>query len=91
MTRYLVRRLIWGLLVLLCVSIIAFIVPHLTGDPTALYVGMEGGEEDYEAVRHALGFDQPLYEQYWHFISNAVQGDFGRSLRHRRLALRPLK
>jgi peptide/nickel transport system permease protein len=48
---------------------------------------MEGGKEDYEVIRRSLGFDKPLHEQYWNFISNAVQGDFGRSLRHRNPAL----
>ena len=60
---------------------------HLSGDPTALYLGPEGTKADYEIMRAALGFDRPLPEQYGHFLWRAVQGDFGRSLRHRQPTL----
>ena len=58
-------------------------VVYLTGDPTALYMGLEGTQADYELLRHAMGFDRPLHEQYWSFLSGALRGDFGLSLRHR--------
>ena len=60
---------------------------HLSGDPAALYVGPEGSRQDYEMVRAALGFDRPLSEQYGRFLLRAVQGDFGRSLRHQQPTL----
>lgn len=83
MGRYIIGRLLWAILVLLVVSILSFLTVHLTGDPTALYLPPEGTEEDYLILRHALGFDRPLYEQYWSFVSKAVRGDFGISLRRR--------
>jgi peptide/nickel transport system permease protein len=87
MGRFLVRRLIWAGVVLLAVSALSFLIVHLTGDPTAMYVSMEGTEEDYEILRHAMGFDRPLHEQYWSFLTKAVRGDFGNSLRRRSPAL----
>ena len=50
-------------------------------------MGPEGTKADYEIMRRALGFDRPLPEQYGHFLARAVQGDFGRSLRHRQPTL----
>ena len=84
---YLSRRALWGLAVLLAISLVVFLVVHLSGDPTALYMGPEGTQEDYTLLRAALGFDRPLPEQYWHFLERAVRGDFGRSLRHQQPTL----
>ena len=87
MGRFVVRRLMWAVFVLFAVSLLSFLTVHLTGDPTALYISMEGTEEDYQILRHAMGFDRPLYEQYWSFLTKAVRGDFGNSLRRRSPAL----
>jgi len=84
---YLGRRLGWAVLVLVGITLGVFLVVHLSGDPTALYVGPEGTKADYELLRAALGFDRPLPEQYGRFLLRAVQGDFGRSLRHRQPTL----
>jgi ABC-type dipeptide/oligopeptide/nickel transport system permease component len=85
--RYLGQRLASGVLVLVGVTLLVFVVVHLSGDPAALYVGPEGTKEDYEIVRAALGFDRPLAEQYGRFALKALTGDFGRSLRHRQPTL----
>lgn len=69
-------------MVLVGVSVATFLLVHLTGDPTALYMGTEYRQEDYEILRHAMGFDRPLHEQYSRFFSGAIRGDFGLSLRH---------
>jgi peptide/nickel transport system permease protein len=84
---YVGQRLAWAAAVLLGISLAVFLVVHLSGDPTALYMGPEGTREDYEVLRRALGFDRPLPEQYGQFLLRAVQGDFGRSLRHRQPTL----
>ncbi len=68
-------------------TLVVFLVAHLSGDPTALYVGPEGTRQDYEILRAALGFDRPLPEQYGRFLVRAVHGDFGRSLRHQQPTL----
>lgn len=87
MIAYLCKRLFWALAVLVGISLAVFLVVHLSGDPTALYMGPEGTKEDYQILRAALGFDRPLPEQYGLFVLRAVQGDFGRSLRHRQPTL----
>src|SRR5262249_10419434 len=84
---YLSRRLAWAILLLFGITLAVFLVVHLSGDPTALYVGPEGTQKDYEIVRAALGFDRPLAEQYGLFLLRAVHGDFGRSLRHQQPTL----
>jgi peptide/nickel transport system permease protein len=84
---YLGQRLAWALAVLVGISLVVFLVVHLSGDPTALYLGPEGTQEDYAIMRAALGFDRPLPEQYGLFLARAVRGDFGRSLRHRQPTL----
>jgi len=84
---YLGQRLAWAFLVLIGISLAVFLVVHLSGDPTALYLGPEGTKADYEIMRTALGFDRPLPVQYGEFLVRALQGDFGRSLRHRQPTL----
>jgi peptide/nickel transport system permease protein len=84
---YLGQRLAWALVALLGITLAVFLVVHLSGDPTALYMGPEGTKEDYEILRAAMGFDRPLPEQYGHFLLRAARGDFGRSLRHRQPTL----
>ena len=87
MIAYLVQRLAWALVLLVVTTLAVFVVVHLSGDPTALYVGPEGTRADYELVRAALGFDRPLPEQYGRFLARAVRADFGRSLRHQQPTL----
>lgn len=87
MISYLAQRVAWAVLALLAITLVVFVVVHLSGDPTALYMGPEGTKEDYQLLRAALGFDRPLPEQYGQFLGRAVQGDFGRSLRHRQPTL----
>jgi len=84
---YLVQRLAWALVLVVATTLAVFVVVHLSGDPTALYVGPEGTRADYEMVRAALGFDRPLPEQYGRFLARAVRADFGRSLRHQQPTL----
>ena len=87
MIAYLVQRLAWALVLVVATTLAVFVVVHLSGDPTALYVGPEGTRADYEMVRAALGFDRPLPEQYGRFLARAVRADFGRSLRHQQPTL----
>ena len=87
MIRYLGARLAWTVVVLVGITLVVFLVVHLSGDPTALYMGPEGTKQDYEVLRAALGFDRPLPDQFGRFLARAVQGDFGRSLRHKQPTL----
>lgn len=81
MQRYIVRRFFQSLLALLVISMLIFIMSRLTGDPVMLMLPDDASREDIVQLRHALGLDQSLPVQYWVFISKAVQGDFGRSIK----------
>ncbi|MFO8060146.1 MAG: ABC transporter permease [Bacillota bacterium] len=87
MYQYLVRRLFQIIPVILGVSIIVFILLRLTGDPAVLMLPEDALEEEIEALRDALGLNEPLHVQYWVFLTNALRGDFGRSFRYRAPAL----
>ncbi len=82
MRSYLRRRLWQSLLVLLGVSVVVFLILHLTGDPAALLLPPDATAEDIAKFRTAMGFDDPVAVQYVRFLKGAVRGDFGESLRH---------
>ena len=81
MGRYLLRRLLQLGPVMIGVSLIVFLVLHLTpGDPAEVMLGSQATQEDLTRLRAQLGLDQPLHIQYLHWISHVVRGDLGRSL-----------
>lgn len=68
--------------VLIVVSILVFLMVHvMPGDPARIMAGDTATEQDVEKIRVAYGFDRPLYEQYFRYISKALRGDFGTSFR----------
>jgi ABC-type dipeptide/oligopeptide/nickel transport system permease component len=80
--RFLSRRLLEALLALLFTSILVFSMLHMIpGDPALLVAGLEAGPEVLERIRRDLGLDRPLPVQYGSFLLNALQGDFGVSIR----------
>ncbi|HIU84628.1 MAG TPA: ABC transporter permease [Candidatus Aphodousia gallistercoris] len=81
MLEFFIRRLLQAALVLLTVAFIAFLLFQFVGDPVSQMLGIESTQEDRERLREALGLNDPFYVQFLHFIANAVQGDFGLSLR----------
>jgi ABC-type dipeptide/oligopeptide/nickel transport system permease component len=81
---YVLRRLWQTIPVLFGVSLLAFAVMHVVpGDPVRLIAGPDAPESVVERIRFELGLDRPLHEQYWSFLSRALRGDLGRSLRSR--------
>ncbi|MCI0527866.1 MAG: ABC transporter permease [Nitrospira sp.] len=88
MRKYLIRRFFQTLLVLFGVSVVTFVILHLTGDPSALLLPQEATVEDRARFRHEMGFDDPLILQYGRFLKGALRGDFGLSFRHNQPALR---
>jgi peptide/nickel transport system permease protein len=84
MQRYIVMRFLQSLLALIILSVLIFVLARATGDPLHLILPMQASEEDYANARRLLGLDQPWPVQYWLFISKAVRGDFGISLRARK-------
>ncbi len=87
MGSYLVRRLLQVIVVLIGVTLLAFITLHMAGDPTYLYVSERASTQEIIDTRAKLGFDRPLPEQYLNFLIGLAQGDLGDSLRQRRPAL----
>ncbi len=66
------------------VSICVFMLLHLIpGDPAEVMLSQQGTSSDVQALRRDLGLDEPLYEQYIHYIGRVVQGDLGESIRLR--------
>jgi peptide/nickel transport system permease protein len=82
-TRYILYRLAYSLVVVLGAVTIVFVLLHLTGDPVGQLLPLDATPADRDALRAKLGFDQPIYVQYFRYISRVVQGDFGDSLRYR--------
>lgn len=81
MTRFIIRRLLQSIVVVAGVTLLVFVILYQTGDPVALMASPDATKEEVEALRVALGFDRPWYEQYWSFAKDAARGDFGTSLR----------
>lgn len=87
MANFLISRLLYAVLVLFGVSVAVFFLIRIGGDPSALFLPPEASIEDIERFRQLMGFDRPLLIQYWEFISRAVTGDFGMSLRYEQPAM----
>ena len=85
MIRFIIRRLLGLLLVLVGVSIFTFFIAQVVPvDPAASALGANAREEQIAAYRHDLGLDRPVWEQYVRYVSRLTQGDFGKSIRTRR-------
>ena len=67
------------MVVVAVMSLLVFIGVHIVGDPVDMLINPESDQAEIERVIRALGLDRPWYEQYWYFISNAAQGDLGKS------------
>ena len=88
MFNYIVRRLLQTIIVILGVTLLAFASLHMSGDPTALFVNERASKEEIARVRHILGFDRPLPEQYLSYVGNMLRGDFGNSLKFKEPSLK---
>jgi peptide/nickel transport system permease protein len=81
MTRYIARRLILLLPVLLIVGIIVFVLVHLTpGDPAVVILGQDANPEQIEQLRDQLGLNDPLYMQFLNWFAGVLRLDFGDSI-----------
>jgi len=84
--QYLIKKLPQTILVLIGVSIITFIIMHLSGNPAQLLLPPEATEQQIQEFSEALGYNDPLHIQYFRFMKGALQGDFGTSMVYRRPA-----
>src|SRR5690606_41565812 len=79
MTAFILRRLMQSVGVIAVMSLIVFFGVHIVGDPVYLLINPQADQADIEAAIRALGLDRPIWVQYWHFVTGALQGDLGRS------------
>jgi peptide/nickel transport system permease protein len=81
MVKYILKRLLHSILVLLGLSILIFIIARVVpGDPARMALGPRAPEEVVERFREDLHLNDPIYVQYYHWIKGAIRGDFGYSI-----------
>lgn len=83
MVEFFLRRIVMGLAVVFAVVTIVFALVRLTGDPAATLLPDQATAKDYEVLRHDLGFDRPIYIQYFIQLRKLAVGDFGISSKTR--------
>lgn len=83
MAQYILRRLFLSIFVVVGVTVVVFMVIRLSGDPTALMISPDASAEDVAELRARMGFDRPILVQFVDFMTGAIRGDFGNSLRYR--------
>lgn len=88
MGRYIARRLLQVIPVLLGITLIAFVLVRLTGDPAAILLPPDTPKEAVAEFQREFGLDQPVPIQYVRFLAKAAQGDFGKSIRYREPVLK---
>ena len=77
---FLIRRLLWSLLVLFGLSIVIFVIARvMPGDPARLALGPRASQEQVDDLKANMGLNKPLVEQYQHFIVGLSRGDLGLS------------
>ena len=81
MLAFILQRLIQAMVVMVTVAFIAFLLFQYVGDPVVFLLGQDATQEQIDQLRADLGLNQPFVVQFWHFLVNAVQGEFGLSLR----------
>src|SRR5689334_5603266 len=84
MLAFLIRRLAQGCIVILAVAVVPFSLFQYVCDPLLAMLGQNATPEKYAALRAELGLDRPFWVQFFHFVVNALHGDFGISLRQGR-------
>ena len=81
MLAFILQRLIQAMVVMVTVAFIAFLLFQYVGDPVVFLLGQDATQEQIDQLRADLGLNHPFFVQFWHFLVNAVQGEFGLSLR----------
>jgi len=84
MTRYLLRRVLQAIAVMILTALVAFLLFNYIGDPVSNMVGQMATQADRDALRERLGLNDSFLVQFVRFIGAAVQGDFGISYRLQR-------
>lgn len=79
MAEFLARRILQAVIALIVVSIVVFLGVYAIGSPADVLVSPNATEAEIDRAIKTFGLDKPLWEQYWIFLTNALQGDLGRS------------
>ncbi|TKT69896.1 ABC transporter permease [Aquamicrobium sp. LC103] len=79
MHAYVIRRLGQSVFVLIAIALLVFVAIYAIGDPVSTLAPQDATTAELEGVRQRLGLDRPIYVQFFLFLSNAAQGDLGRS------------
>ena len=78
---YILRRLLQMIPVMIGVTLVVFLIMQLVpGDPARMLAGEGASPEQIEAIRNSLGLNRPLWVQYFSYLGNVLQGDFGKSI-----------
>ncbi|CQR70158.1 Nickel transport system permease protein NikB [Sporomusa ovata DSM 2662] len=81
---YILKRLVNLLFVLIGITLLSFVITNLSPiDPAEAYarrIWQNAGQEQIEQLRQEMGFYEPIYVQYWRWVTGAIQGNFGQSL-----------
>jgi peptide/nickel transport system permease protein len=81
MLAFILRRVVQAVLVMVVVAFLAFLLFQYVGDPVVFLLGQDATPAQITQLRADLGLDQPFFVQFWRFLLNAAQGEFGLSLR----------
>lgn len=81
MQRFIIVRVFHSLIALVAISIIVFGLARITGNPLDVLLPIEATQEDFDRVEQAWGLDKPLPIQYFKYVANILQGDFGNSFK----------
>ncbi|GGA21637.1 nickel ABC transporter permease [Psychrobacillus lasiicapitis] len=88
---FIIKRLMQTVPVIIGVTIVVFVIMQLVpGDPAVLLAGEGATKETIEALREQLGLHQPLYVQYFDYVSNLLRGDMGFSLKNNQPVLQEI-
>lgn len=87
MIGWVIRRFAQAMLIVLLMTMIVFIGLHLIGNPADILIGPDTDQRDREMLITQLGLDLSLWQQYWRFLLNAIQGDLGNSFVYNQPAL----
>lgn len=82
--QFLARRIIAGIVTLLVVTVLVFVLARIHGDPRSFLISEDATREQWDELGRQLGLDQPVYRQYFLYMTNLVQGELGDSTLQRR-------
>ena len=80
MQRYILRRLLQGVVLLFIVALVVFALARVSGNPIDLLIREDATADDRAQLEKTLGLDRPTHEQLYIFLTGALRGDLGQSI-----------